>query len=138
MVAQVLEDTASRISKEGMDIAIQTSRSYNSIQDKFEDIQEKVRNVLLTNNPISYANGSKAVAKNFRGGYREDILNQISISTLIILGDHDSAPLEGAVKMYKGIKDSRLAVIPGSGHYTILEKPKLTSIIIKDFLKDLN
>ena len=54
--------------------------------------------------------------------------------TQIVIGDRDSAPLEGALKMLRGIRLSRLAVIPGSGHYGILEKPELIKAVLADFL----
>jgi pimeloyl-ACP methyl ester carboxylesterase len=57
---------------------------------------------------------------------------------LIIIGDRDSAPLKGAIRMLRGIKNAELAVIPGSGHYSILEKPFFIEVILSDFLKQIH
>ena len=38
-------------------------------------------------------------------------------------------------KMYEGIPNGRLAVIPGASHNLVSEKPKLMQAVIKDFYK---
>jgi len=79
----------------------------------------------------------RAVARDFGAEFREDILKALKCPTLILIGDRDSAPLEGALKMYKTINDSRLAVIPASGHFSMLERPEVTKALILDFLKEV-
>lgn len=131
-----LEKSASRIEREGLSSVLKSSSSYNSILENREEIREIVKAMIMKNDPVSYANGSRAVALDFKGGSRKDILESLKCPTQIIIGDRDSAPLEGALRMLRGITDSRLAVIPGSGHYSILEKPHLIKNVVSDFLRD--
>lgn len=135
--ADNLLKTANIIEKEGMGIVVKNSRSLNSIPSNKKNIYKQVKNMMLQNEAKSYANGSKAVAYDFKNGERTDILKSIKCPTLITIGDRDSAPLQGAITMLRGIQNARLAVIPGSGHYTILEKPNIIGAVIKDFLEEI-
>ncbi len=137
MAAEEMEKNFSRVEKEGMTAVLGYSRSYKSISREFQAVETKARQGLLKNDPKSYALGMKAVARDFRDQSRDSILSKVECSTLILNGDRDSAPLEGAIKMHKGIKNSRLAVIPGSGHYSLLEKEKICAAVILDFLHEV-
>ena len=125
--ADEIERSIPKIEMEGMTGAPEFSRL---------DTGGKQR--MLSNDPKSYALGAKAVARDFRDQTRDNILDKIECPTLILNGDRDSAPLEGAIKSYERIKNSRLAVIPGSGHYSLLEKEEICAAIIIDFLQDIN
>lgn len=48
-------------------------------------------------------------------GWTDDEIRQISAPTLVITGDHDVAPPEHAVEMFRNIPGSELAIFPG-GH----------------------
>jgi pimeloyl-ACP methyl ester carboxylesterase len=135
--AAALESGAERIEEEGMTPVLRTSRSLNSIPGDRREVRKFVEEMLLKNDPRSYALGSRAVALDFKGGSREDLLGSVECPTQIVIGDRDSAPLEGALMMLRGIETSRLAVIPGSGHYGILEKPELIEAVLADFLRVL-
>jgi pimeloyl-ACP methyl ester carboxylesterase len=74
----------------------------------------------------------------FKGDSRNDLLEMVKIPTLIMIGDRDSAPLEGALFMHQKIEDSRLTVIPNSGHYSILEKPDYAYFVLKEFLDEIS
>ena len=134
IASESLERNATKIEKNGMDRVIQTSRSFTSIPDSRPRVRVWVKKMILKNDPFSFANGSRAVAFDFKSDSKEDILKSIKCPTMIVIGDRDSAPLEGAQMMLKKIKKSRLAVVPFSGHYSILEKPRIIHCILKDFL----
>ncbi len=54
----------------------------------------------------------------------EPLLPQISVPTLIIWGDMDTAtPIADARRMEELIKDAGLVVCEGAGHYSFLEQP---------------
>ncbi len=135
--ADELEKNATRIEKEGMKAALEFSPWINTIPKSRPDLLDSVTQEVMKNDPAAYALGSRAVAKDFRGGSREDILKAVKCPTLVLIGDRDSAPLEGAIQMYRGISNSRLAVIPYSGHFSILEKPEISKAVIGDFLKEI-
>jgi pimeloyl-ACP methyl ester carboxylesterase len=61
-------------------------------------------------------------------------LGEISSRTLVMVGDDDEVRLEHAISMYRAISDAELAVIPGTSHGLLVEKPTLCNELIIDFL----
>jgi pimeloyl-ACP methyl ester carboxylesterase len=61
-------------------------------------------------------------------------LNGVSSRTLVMVGDDDEVILEHAVALYRGLPDGELAVVPGTSHGLLIEKPMLCNTIIVDFL----
>jgi pimeloyl-ACP methyl ester carboxylesterase len=61
-------------------------------------------------------------------------LGQVSCRALVLVGDDDEVRLEHAVAMYRAIPDAELAVIPGTSHGLLVEKPDLCNQIIETFL----
>jgi pimeloyl-ACP methyl ester carboxylesterase len=54
--------------------------------------------------------------------------------TLVMLGDDDEPVFEHVAAMYEGIPDAELAIVPGTSHGLLHEKPELCNSIIVDFL----
>lgn len=54
--------------------------------------------------------------------------------TLVMVGDDDEVSLEHAVEMYRALPDGELAVVPGTSHGLLVEKPDLCNRLILDFL----
>jgi pimeloyl-ACP methyl ester carboxylesterase len=54
--------------------------------------------------------------------------------TLVMLGDDDEVILEHAITMYRALPQAELAVIPGTSHGLLHEKPALCNRMIVDFL----
>lgn len=70
--------------------------------------------------------------------WREKIKG-IHVPTLIIWGsDDDTTPLRDAVIMKRAIKDSRLKIIPESGHFPFLDQPEITAKVMTDFILSPN
>jgi pimeloyl-ACP methyl ester carboxylesterase len=61
-------------------------------------------------------------------------LNSIKSRTLVMIGDDDEVTLEHAITLYGSLTDGELAVIPGTSHGLLVEKPTLCNTIIVDFL----
>ena len=61
-------------------------------------------------------------------------LKKIKCPALVIAGDDDMASLEHTQEIYESIKDSRLAIIPGSSHSIHKDQPELLNEIIRRFL----
>ncbi len=61
-------------------------------------------------------------------------LNGITARTLVMVGDDDQVILEHAIAMYRGMPDCELAIVPGTSHGLLVEKPGLCNAIIVDFL----
>jgi pimeloyl-ACP methyl ester carboxylesterase len=49
-------------------------------------------------------------------------------------GDADAVSLEDTATLYNGIPDAELAVVPGTSHFLLQEKPALCNTIMMDFL----
>jgi pimeloyl-ACP methyl ester carboxylesterase len=53
---------------------------------------------------------------------------------LVMLGDDDEVALEHATTMYHTLSDAELAVVPGTSHGLLHEKPALCNALMVDFL----
>jgi len=62
-----------------------------------------------------------------------DDLSGITVRTLVMVADDDIVTLEHAIALYRGIANSELAVVPGTSHFLLQEKPALCNRIIIDF-----
>jgi len=63
-----------------------------------------------------------------------DDLATIRCRTLVMLGDDDEVILEHAIALYRALPDAELAVIPGTSHGLLVEKPALCNTMVIDFL----
>jgi pimeloyl-ACP methyl ester carboxylesterase len=63
-----------------------------------------------------------------------DDLRHINIRTLVMVGDDDEVFLEHAIEFYRSLPHGELAVVPGTSHGLLPEKPELCNKIILDFL----
>jgi pimeloyl-ACP methyl ester carboxylesterase len=64
-----------------------------------------------------------------------DDLRGISSRTLVMAGDDDEVALEHLIAAYRAIPDAELAVVPGTSHGLMVEKPDLVNRIVVDFLR---
>jgi pimeloyl-ACP methyl ester carboxylesterase len=51
-----------------------------------------------------------------------------------MFGDDDLVTIDHMATLYEGIPDSELAIVPGTSHFLLQEKPGLCNKIILDFL----
>jgi pimeloyl-ACP methyl ester carboxylesterase len=65
-----------------------------------------------------------------------DDLARIAAPTLLLVGDDDMVSLEHAVSLYRAIPGSELAVVPGTSHGVLMEKPELVNRIVLDFVEN--
>lgn len=61
-------------------------------------------------------------------------LGKITCRTLVMVGDDDEVRLEHAVELYRSLPAGELAVVPGTSHGVLAEKPDLCNWLITDFL----
>lgn len=64
----------------------------------------------------------------------EDDLGRIGCRTLIMVADDDQVRPEHAIAMYRSMPDAELAVVPGTSHGLLVEKPDLCNLLITQFL----
>ena len=60
-------------------------------------------------------------------------LSKIKCPVLILAGDDDVISAKESEKIYQVIANARLAIVPGSSHSVIKEKPELVHALLKDF-----
>jgi pimeloyl-ACP methyl ester carboxylesterase len=65
-------------------------------------------------------------------------LSRIAVPALILAGDDEPFTSEHTFSMYEALPKGRLAIVPGSSHFAVKEKPDLTRALIKDFLENLD
>ncbi|CAM5694342.1 putative aminoacrylate hydrolase RutD [Streptomyces afghaniensis 772] len=65
---------------------------------------------------------------------RTEDLARITAPTLVLVGDDDLITLEHTIALYRAIPGSQLAVVPGTSHALLMEKPGEVNRIILDFL----
>ncbi|HKC91676.1 MAG TPA: alpha/beta hydrolase, partial [Candidatus Limnocylindria bacterium] len=63
-----------------------------------------------------------------------DDLRTISAPALVMVGDDDLMTLAHTASLYESLPRGQLAVIPGTSHAVMLEKPALVAQIVRDYL----
>ena len=61
-------------------------------------------------------------------------LRQVTVRTLIMVADDDEVRFEHAVTMYRSMPDAEFAVVPGTSHGLLVEKPDLCNFLMTEFL----
>ena len=62
-------------------------------------------------------------------------LARIKAPTLVLVGDDDMVTLEHTVALFRAIPGAELAVIPGTSHTVLMEKPEILNRLVIDFLE---
>jgi pimeloyl-ACP methyl ester carboxylesterase len=63
-----------------------------------------------------------------------DDLARIDAPTLVLAGDDDLIAVEHTIALYRAIPHSELAIVPGTSHALLMEKPEQVNALILDFL----
>jgi pimeloyl-ACP methyl ester carboxylesterase len=61
-------------------------------------------------------------------------LRAVTCRTLVMVADDDEVRLEHAIEEYRSLPDAELAVVPGTSHGLLVEKPGLCNLMITEFL----
>lgn len=64
-------------------------------------------------------------------------LDRIDLPALVTVGDHDEMSVESARDMARRLPDSRLEVIEGAGHLTMVDRPEAYARVIRNFLVEV-
>ncbi len=65
-----------------------------------------------------------------------DRLPAIKVSTLILVGDHDECDPSLSKEMHEKIANSRLVILPNSGHMNFVDQPEMWQKAVEGFLHD--
>jgi pimeloyl-ACP methyl ester carboxylesterase len=61
-------------------------------------------------------------------------LRKVTCRTLVMAGDDDEVRLEHTAEMFRSLPQAELAIVPGTSHGLLVEKPDLCNLLIEDFL----
>ncbi len=96
------------------------------------------RKLLLIFGSTDYLNLPASMHKTFQNIIKEDLKDyyrSINAEVLIIWGDKDTdTPLKNAYKLHKIINNSGLIIYKNSGHFSYLDYPEKTNIILNKFI----
>jgi pimeloyl-ACP methyl ester carboxylesterase len=62
-------------------------------------------------------------------------LAKMTCRTLVMIADDDEVRPEHALDLYRSLPDAELAVIPGTSHGLLVEKPELCNLVITEFFR---
>ncbi|MCG5220378.1 alpha/beta fold hydrolase [Streptosporangium sp. KLBMP 9127] len=63
-------------------------------------------------------------------------LAAVTCPALVMAADDDIVTLEHTLALYRGLPDAQLAIVPGTSHLLLHEKPELCTRLVTDFLAD--
>ena len=61
-------------------------------------------------------------------------LRAVTSRTLVMVADDDEVILELAIEAFRSLPDAELAVVPGTSHGLLAEKPGLSNLLMTEFL----
>jgi pimeloyl-ACP methyl ester carboxylesterase len=61
---------------------------------------------------------------------------QISVPTLVMAGDDDVVKHSHSIELYESLSLGQLAIVPGTSHGLVKERPEIVTALIKSFLSD--
>ena len=61
---------------------------------------------------------------------------EISVPTLVMAGDDDVVKHSHTIELYEALPLGQLAIVPGTSHGLVKEKPEVVTALIKSFLSD--
>jgi len=61
-------------------------------------------------------------------------LARLRSRTMVMIADDDEVILEHAISVYRAIPGAELAIVPGTSHGLLVEKPALCEMILTEFL----
>jgi pimeloyl-ACP methyl ester carboxylesterase len=63
-------------------------------------------------------------------------LKKIKCPTLVLAGDDEPFSTDHTVSLYESIPNAQLAIVPGTSHAVLKEKPELVKKILQDFYRN--
>jgi pimeloyl-ACP methyl ester carboxylesterase len=82
--------------------------------------------------PVVQAKIARAAATD--PGLTPEDLGRITCPTLVVSADDDLVTLEHTIALYRGLPDGQLAIVPGSSHLLLHEKPEFCVNLVVEFL----
>jgi pimeloyl-ACP methyl ester carboxylesterase len=64
-----------------------------------------------------------------------DDLKKIQAPVLVVAGDHDLTSIEETTEIFRGLSHGQLFLVPGAGHGTYQDRPKLINLAVEEFVE---
>lgn len=97
-------------------------------------IVEEVRGIGLRQSPAAIASALRAL-RDRRDSL--DVLPQIKVPTLVVVGEEDSiTPLSAAQTLAQGIANAKLEIIAQAGHLSNIEQPDAFNGAVRNFIRE--
>ena len=108
---------------------------FNTQKSLPSQIQDRIRRQRLESSPIGLANSLRAAGSGTQPAMHK-LLSTLQIPVLCIAGEYDRKFTMIARNMSNKLRNGRLAIIPGAGHATHLEKPRDFNKVVLAFLQE--
>jgi hypothetical protein len=82
--------------------------------------------------PVVIAKIARSVAE--EPGLEPADLNSVTSPTLVVAADDDIVTPDHTLELYRNLPDAQLAIVPGTSHLLLHEKPELCTRLVTDFL----
>jgi pimeloyl-ACP methyl ester carboxylesterase len=82
--------------------------------------------------PVVQAKIARAAAED--PGLTPKELGRVTCPALVVSADDDLVTLEHTITLYRSLPEGQLAIVPGTSHLLLHEKPELCSNLIVEFL----
>jgi pimeloyl-ACP methyl ester carboxylesterase len=69
-------------------------------------------------------------------GLTEAELGRVRCPVLVVAADDDIVTLEHTLALYRAVPNAQLAIVPGTSHLLLREKPELCATLVAGFLTD--
>jgi pimeloyl-ACP methyl ester carboxylesterase len=64
-----------------------------------------------------------------------DDLKRIQAPVMVVAGDHDLTSIEETTEIFRGLSHGQLFLLPGTGHGTFQDRPKLINLAVEEFIE---
>ncbi|MDB5130951.1 MAG: hypothetical protein JWR02_700 [Mucilaginibacter sp.] len=137
---QTRDDQATRLEYEGMDgyasevIGKMLRREH---VESMPAVAAHVLNMMKATSPVAAATAMRARGQ--RIDYLKEVLPQINIPSLVIVGRQDEfTPVPKAEELRDNLQNCKLVIIEGAGHMPNLEQPEEFNTAVLDFLENIS
>ncbi|MDB5018185.1 MAG: catD 2 [Mucilaginibacter sp.] len=137
---QARNEGADRLEKEGMD-AYADEAIYKMIRPEhvtsMPEVSMHVIKMMKATSPLAAATAMRARSE--RINYLKEVLPEINIPTLVMVGREDEfTPVAKAEELKENLKNCKLVIIEDAGHMPNLEHPEEFNKVVLDFLNSIN
>jgi 3-oxoadipate enol-lactonase len=137
---KIRNEQATRLEKEGMDgyanevIGKMIRREH---VESMPEVATHVMKMMKGTSPVAAAAAMRARSE--RINYLKEVLPQINIPTLVIVGRQDEfTPIAKAEELQGNLQNCKLVIIEDAGHMPNLEQPEEFNTAVLDFLENIS